>query len=119
MPWTDAVMQSAATHIQGLATHAQVHSGNPGSDGTANVHTGVSRPAVDWSTPTGNGDFNLDAPIAFTGLPAGAPCPWLSFWSASSGGLHRGNYQVTSGDTVANAAGEFSVPSAAMNGNAT
>lgn len=117
MPFFDSAMVVAANALRSAITHAQIHSGDPGSAGTSNNH-GVARVAISWSAATADGDFGLASALNFTGLTAGATCTWVSVWTASSAGTCHGKFQLT-GDTVANSSGEFSVTSLNQNGAAS
>ena len=117
MPLNNPAMVVAANALRSAITHAQIHSGDPGAAGTANNH-GAARQAIAWTGATNDGDFGLNSALNFTGLTPGANCTWISVWSASSSGTWYGNFQLT-GDTVANASGEFSVTALSLNGSAT
>ena len=107
----------AANAIRAAVLYAQIHSGDPGAAGTSNNH-GVTRQAISWTAATSDGDFGLASALNFTGISAGGTCTWISVWSASSAGTWYGNFQLT-GDTVANASGEFSVTAINLNGSAS
>ena len=117
MPLNNAAMVVGANALRSTITHAQIHSGDPGAAGTANNH-GVARQAIAWSAAANDGDFGLSAPLNFTGLTPGANCTYISVWSASAAGTTYGNFPLT-GDTVANASGEFSVTALNLNGSAS
>lgn len=117
MPWNDAMMQVAANAQRAAGTHMQIHSGDPGAAGTSNNH-GVARQAISWTAATADGDYGLNSAVNFTGLTPGATCSWVSVWSASSAGTYYGKFQL-SGDTLANASGEFSVSALNLNGSST
>lgn len=117
MPWNNAMMVIAANAQRSAATHCQIHSGDPGAAGTSNNH-GVARQAITWTAATSDGDYGLSSALNFTGLTAGATCTWISVWSASSSGTWYGNFQLT-GDTTANASGEFTVSALNLNGSAS
>jgi hypothetical protein len=110
-------MIAAATGAEGTLAWAQTHSGDPGLTYTSNVNTG-GRFAPAWTTPTDDGNFNLSAPLNFTGLAANAPVSYITFWTASSGGSCSGSFP-TSGDSTANASGEISVTAIPLTGVAT
>lgn len=117
MPWNNAMMVISANAQRAAATHMQLHSGDPGAAGTANVTTAARQP-VTWTTPTNDGDYTLGANVNFTGVASGGATTWISFWSASSGGTWYGNFAL-SGDAVANSAGEYTVNAGSINGSAT
>lgn len=117
MALNNAAMVVAANALRSAITHAQIHSGDPGGAGTSNNH-GVARQAITWTAATADGDFGLASALNFTGLTPGATCSWISTWSAVSAGTTYGNFALT-GDTVANASGEFSVTALNLNGSAS
>lgn len=117
MPFNGAALTVGTSAIIGAAAYAQAHSGNPGGSGTANAIAGVDRKLIDWGTPV-DGDVDLNSPIAFTGMNPGQDVKWISVWSADNGGTWYGNFQLT-GDTVANALGEFNVTSLAQDASAS
>ena len=117
MPLNNPAMIVAANSLRAAITHAQIHSGDPGAAGTANNH-GAARQPITWTSATADGDFGLSSALNFTSLTPGATCAWISVWSASSSGTWYGNFQLT-GDTTANASGEFSVSALNLNGSAS
>jgi hypothetical protein len=124
MALTDAAMILAANALRAGMTHAQIHSGDPGSAGTSNAISGPSRQAVTWAAATADGDFSLSSTVAFTGAPANNAVTWVSLWSAAgsgsppTGGTFYARYAL-SGDATANAAGEYNVTQLTVNGSAT
>jgi len=116
MPLNNPAMIVAANALRGAITHAQLHSGDPGVSGVSNVIG--TRQAITWAAATSDGDFNLSSTLNWTGLTASQTATWISVWSASTSGTWYGNFQLT-GDTAANASGEFSVVSLSLNGSAT
>lgn len=106
MALSDAALTVGATAIKNAITHMQLHSAAPGAAGTtAAVGTRVaSTGAVD-----ADGDITWTN-IAFTGLTANQPVAYVSYWSASTAGTFHGSAAL-SGDTTANAAGEYTVTS--------
>ena|SRR5215207_2111171 len=110
-------MQAAANELRSLVTHLQLHTGDPGASGTSNL-TSAGRQAVTWSSPASDGDFGLSATITFTGVAASGTATYVSTWSASSGGTTYGNFLLT-GDTAANAAGEYKLNTLNVNFSAT
>ena len=110
----DAALVLAANAVDGAITHMQLHSGARGSAGTTNAIG--SRVAVNGSVD-GDGDVTWTN-ISFTGLPANSPVAEVSYWSAATGGTYYGGAALT-GDTTANASGEYTVTSVAENSTAS
>lgn len=112
MALNDATLVIAANAVIGAITHFQLHSADPGASGTTS-------PLVTRVANTGTSDSDGDitwSNIAFTGLAANQAVSWVSGWSSAgtgspaTGGTYRGKWQLT-GDTAANAAGEYTVTS--------
>lgn len=106
MALSDAALVVAANALDTAVTHMQLHSGAPGAAGTSNVVG--SRVAVN-GTVDGDGDITWSS-VAFTGLTASQAVSHVSYWSASTSGTFYGSAAL-SGDTAANAAGEYTVTS--------
>ena len=100
----DAALVVAANAVDTAITHMQLHSGARGAAGTTNAVG--SRVAVN-GTVDGDGDITWTN-VAFTGLAANQTVTEVSYWSAASGGTYYGGATL-SGDTAANAAGEYTV----------
>lgn len=112
----DNILNIGAAAMQAVMTHAQLHSGSPGAAGTSNATT-AGRQAASWDTAA-NGDMVLTADIPFTGVAANGAVTHVSFWSASTGGTCYGWVPITTGDLVANAAGEYTLLGVTIAGTA-
>lgn len=106
MALNDAALTTGATAIKNEITHFQLHSSNVG--GTWATGAVGSRVAVSGSVDS-DGDITWTN-VAFTGLTASQAVGGVSYWTASTGGSNRGGAALT-GDTTANAAGEYTVTS--------
>lgn len=123
MPLNPPAMILAANALRGAITHMQLHGGDPGAAGTANIVQAAAggdlpRQAVAWTAAAADGDFGLVAAINFTGTVANTAVTWISVWSQLAGGTWYGNFQLT-GDATANALGEYTVTALDLNGSAT
>lgn len=107
MALNDAALVLAANAVDAAITHMQLHSGAPGAAGTSNV-TSAARQAVN-GTVDGDGDITWTN-IAFTGVAASGSVTHVSYWSALTSGTFYGSAAL-SGDSTANAAGEYTVTS--------
>lgn len=87
----------------------QLHDGDPGASGTANRVGGANGEESANFAAASNGERALSANVDFTGLSANQTVTWFSVWE---GATFLGKGQITSGDTSANAAGEFSLTTA-------
>jgi hypothetical protein len=81
MALNNPAMVVAANALRAAMTHMQLHSGDPGAAGTANV-TSAARQPVTWSAATADGDFGLSASVNFTGVAANGATTYVSLWSA-------------------------------------
>lgn len=118
MPFSDAAMVVAANALRAAVTHLQLHSADPGAAGTTAV-TSAARKPVTWSAATADGDFGLSASILFTGVAANGAVTWVSGWNQlAAGGTFYGKWALT-GDSTANAAGEYTLTALNLNGSST
>lgn len=118
MPLSDAAMVLGANAIRSGLGGMQLHTGNPGAGGAANK-SNAPMVAPSWTVVTGDGDFGLAAPVAFTGATPNGPITWVSLWSNASGsGTWYGNFAL-SGDLTADATGGYTVSALPLNGSST
>jgi hypothetical protein len=82
----------------------QLHSGDPGAAGTSNAVG--SKTACSFAAAS-SGSRALSAQVNFTGLGASQAVSYFSVWG-SSGTVFLGSGTLT-GDSAANASGEYSV----------
>lgn len=108
-----AALNVMASALAGAATHASLHSADPGVSG-AN-ETSDARQAISWSAPI-DGDLTLSTPENFTG-PSNGACPYVGLWSAVSGGTFYGAFALA-GDQTFNTAGEYGLDDLDLNGAA-
>lgn len=67
-------------------TWVQLHAGDPGAAGTANVAANNTRIQVtNWGTPSG-GSVSITGEVAFSAAPSNENYTHVSVWSASTGG---------------------------------
>ena len=66
--------------------YAQIHSGDPGANGTDFAVGGVSRSAVVMLAPA-NGQRAASGQVDVTGVPQGTSVSYVSYWSLVSGGV--------------------------------
>ena len=116
----DATLTIAGTAIGDSITHFQLHSADPGAAGTTSP---LGTRVANTGSVDSDGDITWTN-IAFTGLAANQAVSWVSYWlgagtgTPATGGTYRGKMQLT-GDTTANAAGEYTVTSITENGTAS
>lgn len=116
MSFSPALMLVGANAIRAAATKAKLHSADPTTGGTAAV-TSAGTQSVAWAAATNDGDFDISAPINFTGGAANGAAKFLSLWDSTVTTWY-GNFALT-GDQTFNSAGEYTVNSLAQNGSAT
>ena len=90
------------------ANRVRLHSGDPGAAGTANELGSLETATFDAAS---DGERALSANVEVTGLTASQSVTWFSVWN-STGPAFLGKGQIVSGDTQANAAGEFTLTTA-------
>lgn len=101
-----------ATSAKNLALDAitvdriRLHSGDPGPNGTNNQLGSGLTPAT--FAAASNGERLLQSDVTVTGLPANQSVTHFSLW-LNAGTVFRGGFAITSGDTQANAAGEYTL----------
>jgi hypothetical protein len=89
----------------------KLHTGDPGSAGTANAATETTRKQATWSAASG-GTKTTSADLSWTAVAGSEDYTHFSMWTASSGGSFGGSgtvtaNAVTSGDTFTIPAGEL------------
>lgn len=119
MALSNYALNTAADAIAAVATHARIHTGDPGASGTSNVSTaGVE--TLTWGAASGSGDVSITAPVLFTGgTPSGA-ATHITLWDGDpgSGGTYVGSKALT-GDQTFNSAGEYTLTDLDLDGTAT
>lgn len=113
--WLNALLNQA-NYTAPTAVHMQLHIGDPGAAGTANVASNTTRQNVtnSWPTVTGVGSISNDVAISWTSVPASEDYTHFSLWSAGSGGTFYGSgtitaNAVTTGDTFTVAIGAATI----------
>lgn len=115
MPLSDAALDLMADELAANATHAELHTDDPGAAGTLNPTTAARQP-IAWTAASSGGDIAFSAPEAFTGGAASGPVEWVSLWDALTLGTFLGRYPIV-GDQTFNAAGEYTLTNVAINGS--
>lgn len=87
----------------------QLHTGDPGTNGTANAAANTTRVQATFGTVASGGAIENTVAIAWTSVAASETYVWISLWSASTSGTYLGSAQLTSSKTV-NAGDNFSIP---------
>ena len=83
----------------------RLHSGDPGSAGTDNALGSLTAATFNAAA---SGERLLDADVTLTSLGANQAVSHFSVW-LNAGTVFRGGFSITSGDTNANSAGEYTL----------
>ena len=78
----------------------KLHTGDPGSAGTANAAANTTRQQATFSAASG-GAITTSAPLEWTNVPNAETYSHVSFWSASTGGTFLGSDDLAVARTVA------------------
>jgi hypothetical protein len=104
MPYATTAINLALDAI--TVDRIRLHSGDPGAAGTANT-LGAGLSAATFSAASG-GERLLATDVTVTGLTGLQTVTHFSLW-LNSGTVFRGGFEITSGDTEANSAGEYTL----------
>jgi hypothetical protein len=91
---------AAAAGVTALSGYASLHTGDPGTTGTAEVTGGspaYARKAVTWSAPS-SGSVTTSGSVTFD-VPASTTISYMGLWSASTGGTFYGGAALSSPET--------------------
>jgi hypothetical protein len=104
MPFAAVAKNEALDGI--IVDRIRLHSGDPGAAGTANA-LGAGLSAATFSAAA-SGERALASGVTVSGLAANQAVAFFSVWQ-NSGTVFKGGFPITSGDTTANAAGEYTL----------
>lgn len=93
---------SAAAFTPPAASYIQLHTGDPGAAGTANVSSFTTRTALAWSSAAG-GSKSISAAVVITASWSGTSpelITHVSYWSASTAGTFITSDQLVAPVTV-------------------
>lgn len=97
--WLDA-LGNATNYTAPTAFWVKLHTGDPGSAGTANAASNTTRQQASFAAATG-GTITTDADLAWTSVPAAETYSHVSFWTASTAGTFLGSDDLNAARTVA------------------
>lgn len=103
MPFSTTALNEALNGI--IVDRIQLHSGDPGGSGTTSQ---LGTKVAATFAAASSGQRLLSADVLVTGLAANQTVTWFSVW-LNTGTVFKGGFQITSGDTQANAAGEYTL----------
>lgn len=111
----DTALNLMANALAAAATHASLHTADPGTTGLN--ETTAARQPIAWDAAA-NGDLSLTGTEAFTGGAASGACTYVGLWSAVSGGTFYGGFPLT-GDQTFNASGEYTLNDITISGTSS
>jgi len=111
--WSSTAGNAALTTLVGTYTWAQLHVGDPGANGTANVAVETDRVQVTWGSSAG-GLVSNTAQVQWTNVAGTEDYTHISLWTASSAGTFGFSGTVTAnavvtGDTFTIPVGDLDV----------
>jgi hypothetical protein len=102
MAFTAAVRNDMLDDLDTLATHASLHTADPGTTGASEVAGGsYARVAITWAAASG-GSKALTGTAVFQ-VPAATTVTHAGTWSASSAGTFRGGAALDSSQAYSTA----------------
>jgi len=104
MPFVEATKNAMLDAV--VFDRIRLHSGAPGAAGTDNA-LGAGLSAATFAAASSSSRA-LSSAVLVTGLDANQSVTHFSVWT-NAGTVFRGSEAITSGDTTANSAGEFSL----------
>ncbi len=96
--WLNVWRNTAASAV--ATVFVKLHTGDPGSAGTANAAAVTTRNQVTWAAASG-GSMALSTLSAYS-MTTSETISHISFWDASTAGTFLGSAALTASKTVAN-----------------
>lgn len=97
------------TYTAQVAFYVQLHIGDPGAAGTANVAVNTTRQAVTFGSAAASGAIANTAAVEWTSVSTTETYTYVSFWTANAAGTWLGNDDLSS--SAAMTAGDtFRIP---------
>lgn len=109
-----AAVFNAGSYTGDAALYAQLHTGDPGTAGTANVAANSTRKQITFAAAASGQVASSNAP-SWTSVPASETYAYISIWSAATGGSCRWSgplnaaQAVSAGDTYTLTSGQVVV----------
>lgn len=109
-----AAVFNAGTYTGDASLFVQLHTGDPGTAGTANVASNSTRKSITFAAAASGAVASSNAP-SWTSVPTSETYAYISIWSASTGGSCRwsgplnASQAVTAGDTYTLTSGQVTV----------
>lgn len=102
-----------ATSYSNPAVWVQIHTGDPGAAGTANIALNTTRQQAAFGSVASAGAISNSSPLSWPNVPAAETYTHVSFWTAATGGTFTGSDDLADpravqvGDTFTIAAGDI------------
>lgn len=111
--WSSTAGNAALTTLIGTYTWVQLHVGDPGANGTANVAVETDRVQVDWGTVSAGAVAN-EVAVQWTNVGGTEDYTHFTVWTASSAGTFGFSgtvtaNAVTTGDTFTIPIGDLDI----------
>lgn len=90
-----------AVAYSNAAVWVKLHTGDPGSAGTANTAANTTRQQATFGTAAASGSIANTVAVTWTSVPNAETYSYLSFWTASTAGTFTGSVALTTARTVA------------------
>jgi hypothetical protein len=102
------------TYTASAAVYAKLHTGDPGSNGTANAAAETTRKAMTFGTAASAGSIASTAAVTWAAIATGETEAWVSYWSTvgPTGGTFLGRDDIT--DVVITAGDDLSIASGGL-----
>lgn len=108
MPFTSAVRDTMLDQLDALATHASMHTADPGTTGASEVSGGsYARQAITWQDASG-GSKTLTATVTFQ-IPPSVTITHSGTWSALTSGTWRGGGALSASEVYSAAGGTYTL----------
>lgn len=92
MPFTTSALNDAADGIAATTRYISAHTGDPGSTGTSEVAGGAyARQQTTWAAASGGERVGSQVSIP---IPAGTTVRWWGLWTAATGGVFKGGFDL-------------------------
>ncbi len=112
--WLDG-LGNATNWTAPTAFWVKLHTGDPGSAGTANAATNTTRKQASFAAASG-GSMTTDADLDWTSVPATETITHVSFWTASTSGTFLGSDALDVPQAVLSG-GELKIPTGSLTFN--
>jgi hypothetical protein len=108
MSFTAAVRNDMLDDLDSLATHASLHTADPGTTGASEVAGGsYTRQAITWQA-AGSGSKTLVASVTFQ-IPPSTTITHAGTWNAASSGTFRGGGALSASESYSGTGGTYTL----------